>query len=181
MVPAAGQAPAADYRALADRRLAQLAAIARIGAEPPGAVLAIVQGTDPGLYAPGSPDDIRRDLTASSEAWRKHYREWLDEMEALKEAGAEVPEVLGGAMVASLTASLYAYTLAAVLGAAEKEMGPRIAGRLADIARTQLDDGDDQDFNADVAPGTPLPPPTARELERAGQLTLEDAKEAGAA
>ncbi len=165
--------PARNWRRIAEERLGQLAAIARIGAEPPEAVLAIIGGKDPGPAA-GTNDtstichhsvaDLRRELTSDAEAWReaadayfKHRRE--DEKAAEAYAGARM-------------AGVYAYSLAAVLGVAERELGPQTARLLADIADEILENGDEGDLNADVKPGTPLPPPTPAEQAAGGQLAL---------
>lgn len=164
------------WRRLADRRLAMLAEIARIGAEPPEAVLAIITGGDPGP-AVGSAGTstiyhdsvaaLRRELMADAEQWHKagdaYFRQRKDDAKA---AGAYAPSRMAG---------VYAYALAAVLGVAERELGPQTARRLADVADDILENGDDDDLNADVRPGVPLPPPSAAELEEAGQMSIWDA------
>jgi hypothetical protein len=176
-------AASADWQAIAQRRLAQLAAIARIGAEPRGDVLAIIQGTQPspdagtsdtstGYHA--SADALRRAFMADYQGWDKIRARWSP----LRGNPDTSPEADGraaaDAYVAALTAGQYAYVLAAVLGVAEREFGPQTARRLASLADNLLENGDDRDLNADVRPGAPLPPPTPAEQAAAGQLALDD-------
>jgi hypothetical protein len=176
-------AGAVNWQEIAQGRLGQLAAIARIGAEPPGDVLAIIEGNSPSPQA-GTSDTstayhesaaaLRRAFMADSQAWGRIRDRWSP----LGENPDTSPEAAGRAVrdahIAALAAGQYAYLLAALLGFAERVLGPQIARELASLADNLLENGDDQDLNADVRPGAPLPPPTAAEQAAAGQLALDD-------
>lgn len=167
-----------DWRKIADERLAKLAAIAKIGAEPPADVLAIIGDREP--FRTGrkdtinhhSVDDFRRDLVADATAWHATRDECWKLVNNPDTPSGQVPESASTAYHASLMAWQYAYTLAAVLRVAARDFGPETARRLAIYADGILADGDDEDLNADVTPGTPLSPPTPAELESAGQLVI---------
>ena len=166
-----------DWRKIADERLAKLAAIAKIGAEPPDQVLAIIAGNAPEPPVAGtgyhhSVDDFRRDLMADATAWHAMLSEYRKLMYDRGTPREEIPESAHDAHHASLMAWQYAYALAAVLKVAEIDFGPETARRLACVADDIGQNGDEDDLNADVAPGTPLPPPSPAELEAAGQLVI---------
>jgi hypothetical protein len=171
-----------DWRKIADERLARLHAIAKIGAEPPNAVLSIITEGEPDPTA-GSSDtstwyhasltDFRRQLVTAAEHWGKQKEEYFRQVHA--QPAAETPRVTLDAYAGTMMAGSYAYTLAAVLGLAEREFGPQIARRLASAADDILENGDDEDMNADVRPGTPLPPPTPAEQQEAGQVSIFEA------
>lgn len=170
---------AAKWRRIADDRLGKLAAIARIGAEPPDAVLAIISGTkpDPDAGTGGTPTiyhhsvaGFRRQLAQAAQAYRKASEEYFAGLQGKKRA--EVTDTERDAYMGTLMAYGYCYTLAAVLGVAERELGPQSARRLATIADDILTNGDFDDLNADVGPGVPLPPPSSAEQAEAGQLAL---------
>lgn len=167
-----------DWRKVADGRLAKLNAIAQIGAEPPNAVLAIITEGEPDPSA-GSADtstwnhhsvtEFRQQLVRAAEAWNKQKEEYFRQVH---QPAAETPRAVLDAYAGTMMAGSYAYTLAAILGQAEREFGPQIARRLASAADEILTDGDFDDMNADVRADAPLPPPTPAEQERAGQLTV---------
>lgn len=167
-----------DWRKIADERLALLAEVARIGAEPPDAVLAIIQGgikESPRVKGTGwhySMDDFRRDLTSAADHWREVAGQYRQKAHG-ETPPAEVARADRDAYAGCLMACSYSYTLAAILRVAADDFGPETARRLAAVADDILTNGDDSDLNADVKPGAPLPPPTPRELENAGQLRLD--------
>lgn len=171
-----------DWKKLADNRLAQLNAIAQIGAEPADAVLAIIKGEEPdqpgtGTWNCETTAEFRRGLVAAA----THHHKVADEYRAVWDMPrGERPRDAIDAHAGSLMAGSYAYTLAAILGYAERELGAETARRLADLADCILTNGDDDNLNADVKPGIPLPPPTPREQAAAGQLAF-DAGQASAA
>lgn len=168
----------ARWRRIADERLGKLAAIARIGAEPPDAVLAIIAGKemDEGAGTSGtstmyhaSLGEFRRELMAAA----AHHQGVADEyIPALGRPREQRVRSEVDANVGSLMAGSYAYTLAAVLAVAERKLGPQSARMLANVADDILANGDDSDLNADVKPGAPLPPPSPAEQAEAGQLAL---------
>jgi hypothetical protein len=155
-----------------------LHAIAKIGAEPADAVLAIITGaevdpdtgsSDTSTMYHSSLDEFRRGLMAAA----VHHHGVADEYGVAYDKPREErsrPDM--DAHAGSLMASSYAYTLAAVLGYAVRELGPQTARILANVADDILANGDDMDLNADVKPGIPLPPPTPREQEEAGQISI---------
>ena len=61
-----------------------------------------------------------------------------------------VPAAVRDAYMAGLMAAHYGYTLAAILGVAEREFGAEVAERLAFVADEILTNGDERDRNADV-------------------------------
>lgn len=79
---------------------------------------------------------LRRDLMKVSTMWHRRF-------EAAMVDGAPNP---GDCMAGS-----YAYTLAAVLKAAETGFGPEVAQSLAEVAAEVLENGDFEDWNADVS------------------------------
>jgi hypothetical protein len=172
---------AARWRRIADDRLGKLAAIARIGAEPPDAVLAIIKGEEPDpdtgtadtstMYH-RSLDEFRRGLMAAA----VHHHGVADEYGTAfdRPRGERVRSELD-AHAGSLMAGSYSYVLAAVLKVAEQELGPQSARMLASVADDILANGDDDDLNADVKPGAPLPPPSPAEQADAGQISIWDA------
>lgn len=128
---------AAKWRRIADERLGKLAAIARIGAEPPDAVLAIIKGeeTDTGGTATAyhhSVTDLRRELVRSAQGYRKASAEYFTAMHDRKRE--EVTDAERDAYMGTLMACNYSYVLAAILRVAEEELGPQSARRLATIA-----------------------------------------------
>lgn len=171
-----------DWRKIADERLAKLNAIAQIGAEPPNAVLSIITGGEPDPTA-GSSDtstwyhssltEFRRQLMAAAESWGKQKEGYFEQVHA--QPPAETSRVTLDAYAGTMMAGSYAYTLAAVLGLAEREFGPQIARRLASAADDILENGDFDDMNADVKPDAPLPPPTPAEQQEAGQVSIFEA------
>lgn len=172
-------AQARHWQEVADRRLGMIAAISRIGAEPPAAVLAIIAGEElpPGAGSSDtstiyyhSVDEFRRTLASSAEAWHRAKEHYFSLMPA--RARDKVAPEVRDAYAGTLMAYSYAYALAAVLGVAEREFGPQTARRLALVADDILTNGDFDDLNKDVAPGTPVPPPTPAEQTEAGQLTF---------
>jgi hypothetical protein len=124
-----------------------------------------------GTWYHHSTDDFRRDLMADAEAWRKVKTAYSDLMDR-NHKSARVPAEVRDAHAAALMASEYAYVLAAVLRVAGRDFGPETARRLAGSTDFILENGDDDDLNADVKPGTPLPPPHPREQEEAGQISI---------
>lgn len=170
-----------DWRRIADGRLGKLAAIARIGAEPPEAVLAIIRDADPGPDA-GTSDtstiyhesvrEFRSGLVAEAEMFSADAEKYGRQVYALRAAKQEVPDADRDARVSSLMAGGYAYALAAVLRVAEDRLGPQSARMLANFADDILTNGDDNDLNADVKPGTPPPPPSPGEQSAAGQIDI---------
>jgi hypothetical protein len=158
---------AAYWRHLADERLGQLAEIARIGAEPPDAVLAIIQGKtlDP---AAGTADtstayhhsvaEFRQELVKSAEFYHEIMKPHDEEITAIRRrtggSSEDIPTAVWDAHAGLLMAGSYAYTLAAVLGVAEREFGPQTARGLASVAGDILANGDFDDLNADVAAAT---------------------------
>ena len=62
----------------------------------------------------------------------------------------DAPQAAGDAYSSALMAMNYAYTLAAVLGTAERQFGTEVAARLAAVAAEILTNGDDADRNADL-------------------------------
>lgn len=170
-----------DWRRIADERLGKLAAIARIGAEPPDAVLAIIRDADPGPDA-GTSDtstiyhasvrEFRASLVSDAEAHRKVKCRYGDRITAARKDDGKAPGEVYDAHVGNLMAAEYAYTLAAVLRVAEDRLGPQSARMLANFADDILTNGDDNDLNADVKPGTPPPPPSPGEQSAAGQIDI---------
>jgi hypothetical protein len=162
--------------------LAQLNAIAQIGAEPAGAVLAIITGGEPDPAAGTSDtstwnhhslEEFRRGLMSAA----VYHHKVAGEYEAVwdKPRGERLKSECD-AHAGSLMAGSYAYVLAAVLRVAAEEFGPQTARRLADVADCILADGDGEDLNADVKPGAPLPPPSPAEQAAAGQMSIWDAQ-----
>ena len=93
--------------------------------------------------------DLRRGLVSSAATWQEH---------ADRHHGSRTEtRAAGDAYAGNLMAGCYAYTLAAVLGAAAAEYGEAVAKRLAWIAASVMIDGDDGDLNADVAPAAEVP------------------------
>jgi hypothetical protein len=172
---------AGKWRRIADERLGKLAAIARIGAEPPDAVLAIIKGeeadpdtgtADTSTIYHHSAAEFRRGLMSAA----VHWNDVADQYGAVWDRPrGERPAAELDAHAGSLMAGAYAYTLAAILRVAEEELGPQSARRLATIADDMLTNGDDDDLNADVKPGAPLPPPSPAEQAEAGQVSIWDA------
>lgn len=162
---------AGHYRRLADERLGKLAAIARIGAEPPGAVLAIIAGKEPGdAISHDYVTELRRELVKAAQSYRKVSTEYFTGMQGRKRD--EVTDAERDAYMGTLMACTYSYVLAAILRVAEEDLGTQSARRLASVAGDMLEDGDSGDLNADVKPGAPLPPPSPAEQAEAGQLAL---------
>lgn len=90
---------------------------------------------------------VRRDLMKAANNWES-TRKRAKEM--------DYGDAVGIAEGAAAMATAYAYTLAAVLGIAEKEYGAETAHRLASEAEEILINGDFDDHNADVrAPAAP--------------------------
>lgn len=173
-----------NWQKLAEGRLAQLAAIARIGAEPPADVLAIIAGKQPSPEAGTSctstayhetSDSLRRGLMTDARHWGQ-VRERLSPQVGKDPGPApdDAARLVSDAYFAAASASQYAYLLAAMLGYAATAFGPQTARQLASLAANLLANGDDHDLNADVEPGLPLPPPTPAEQAAAGQLALDD-------
>jgi hypothetical protein len=171
---------AAKWRKIAEERLAKLNAIAQIGAEPPNAVVSIITEGEPDPTA-GSADtstwnyhsvtEFRQQLVRAAEAWNKKKEEYFRQVQ---QPAAETPRAALDAYAGTMMAGSYAYTLAAILGQAEREFGPQIARRLASAADEILTDGDFDDMNADVRQGVPLPPPSPAEQQQAGQMSVYD-------
>ena len=97
----------------------------------------------------GSVIDFRAQLVRSAHMW-----------EDMRKRHDDTEKGSGGmdAWLASVSAGNYAYTLAAVLGVAEREFGHDIAARLACVADDVLINGDDHDRNADVNPDADAAP-----------------------
>jgi hypothetical protein len=95
-------------------------------------------------------DHLRRDLMAAHLDMMRRSETYM----SAKLAGTEVPmsEAVSDAWQAATAAWNTSYVLAAVLGVAAKEFGPKVADRLAYVADDLLANGDDHDWNADVAP-----------------------------
>ena len=159
----------AALRRLADDRLRKINEIAAIGGEPATAVLAIITGTglppgtgtcDTSTMYHHSVTGFRRGIVDTAEACQRVMGRYKAQVmdAAGKESTAPAPVL--AAYHSSLLARDFAYTLAAVLRVAERECGPQTARMLANVADDILTNGDDHDRNADVRPGTPLPPPT---------------------
>ena len=173
-----------NHQKLAEDRLAQLAAIARIGAEPSRDVLAIIAGKQPSPEAGTSgtstayhetSDSLRRGLMTDARHWGR-VRERLSPQVGKSPGLApdDAARLVSDAYFAAASASQYAYLLSAMLGYAATAFGPQTARQFASLADNLLNNGDDRDLNADVEPGLPLPPPTPAEQAAAGQLALDD-------
>lgn len=94
------------------------------------------------MSAADSVTALRRELVQG-------YRHW-EEVHGRYPAGGR--GIQSDVHAASLMASSYAYTLAAVLGMAQHVLGLPEAELLASTARVLLEDGDHDDLNADVMP-----------------------------
>lgn len=86
--------------------------------------------TEPATNYHATVDDLRRSLVASSVAW----------------------DGMSGDHPAAVMATVYSYTLAAVLKVAQREFGEEAARTLAFEADELLTNGDSDDLNADVMP-----------------------------
>lgn len=94
----------------------------------------------------GSESDLirlRRQLMSASRFWYGHFEVGL--------SGPEVPGPETRGKPGDVMAGSYAYTLAAILKAAEMEAGLGVAERLGDLASEILENGDFDNWNADVA------------------------------
>lgn len=94
---------------------------------------------------------LRRTLTAAAHGWFAEAGEF-GRIRAAHRTPAESSAYTGCVMAGN-----YAYTLAAVLGAARRAHGPAIAADLTRLASSLLENGDSAGLNADVEPdgGTP--------------------------
>lgn len=93
---------------------------------------------------------LRRTLAEAAEGWSKASERYLGLTHA--QPPGETPAAVRDAYVGALMAYGYSYTLAAVLGVAEREFGPEVAERLASDADEILTNGDFDDLNTDVTP-----------------------------
>lgn len=128
-------------RSQAERKLREALA-AMDETEPPG-------GATPWHETTG---EFRRELMESHGDWRAG----ADRYRACARAENAAP-IASAAHTACLMAASYGYALAAVLGAAERELGAAAAKRLTYIAATVITDGDDGGLNADVMPSADNP------------------------
>lgn len=94
--------------------------------------------------------DFRRELAAAAESWNRGSEHYFKLVHA--QPPAETPAEIRDAYAGTLMAYGYSYTLAAVLGVAEREFGLKVAERLAFEADEILTNGDFGDLNADVMP-----------------------------
>jgi hypothetical protein len=107
--------------------------------------------------------DLRTELMRSAENWHRLERPYWDQVSASMDRrrtdpNAEpVPSSVAHAQAGLMMASSYAYTLAAVLGIAERQFGPQVARRLAFWADDILTNGDSEDHNADLGLDDPDP------------------------
>ncbi len=99
----------------------------------------------PTLYH-DSVDHLRRDLMTSYDQYEKAVQEYRPQ----SLAGSGPAQAT--AYMSSLAAKGYAYTLAAVLGYAGRKFGTDVAHELACIADDIMNNGDDENINADVMP-----------------------------
>lgn len=114
--------------------------VAAVGGQPP------YEGT--GYH--DSIADFRRELAGSADEFRKRMEPYRVKVFAVGAEKADPADAT--AYMACLMASSYAYTLAAVLGAVHKKFGTDAAREIAWIADDILENGDDEDRNADVRP-----------------------------
>jgi hypothetical protein len=100
--------------------------------------------------------DFRRGLAESAVMFHgfkdKHSGAFTAAAKARREGQIDAHGAASDAYTASLMAGHYAYTLAAILGIAEREFGEQVADRLANAADNILTNGDDRECNADVMP-----------------------------
>lgn len=102
--------------------------------------------------------DLRRTLVRSAEGWNTTSSRYFDLMHTAEgRVMATSPAEVRDAYAGSLMAYGYSYALAAVLGVAEREFGPRVAKRLAFDADEILTNGDFDNLNADVTPADDKP------------------------
>lgn len=100
--------------------------------------------------------EFRGELVSTAldfERMKDHHGKAVHAAHAAKRAGQEAddaPPAVRDAYMAALMAGNYGYTLAAILGVAEREFGTETAERLAAVANDILMNGDDHDRNADV-------------------------------
>jgi hypothetical protein len=103
-------------------------------------------------------DDLRRELVGEAATFReqmKPHQKVVYGLRDAKRAGETVREPAAeerDAYIGCLMAGTFAYTLAAVLGAAGEAFGQGVCERLACVADEILTNGDDRDRNADVLP-----------------------------
>lgn len=126
--------------------------------------VAAVRGESPdrGTAYHESVEDFRRELVKSSLMWDKLHSPYWDATYAYlvakraAVAGSEPvrpDQAIFDADAASMMASSYAYTLAAVIALAQKNFGDEVAQALASVADDLLINGDDDPgWNADVMP-----------------------------
>jgi len=92
-------------------------------------------------------DDLRRELVEVVQQWRL-----IKDTHRIARYDENAPQVQRDAYLTGLMAGNYAYTLAAVLGVAQREFGNAVASRLTSVAAGILTNGDGSDLNADVVP-----------------------------
>ena len=106
----------------------------------------------------GTVTDFRAELMVTSRMWSETERPYREQVHAALKAvrGTGKPPVIQPAVAdahcACMMAASYSYTLAAMLGYAEKNFGHATAARLACLADNILMNGDDGEHNADVTP-----------------------------
>lgn len=96
--------------------------------------------TETPLVADDKLTEFRRQLVKTSQMWHDRFQKSLGEDDDFSKANP-----------GELMAGSYAYTLAAVLKVAEIELGPEAARQLGRIAEEILENGDFDDWNADVS------------------------------
>jgi hypothetical protein len=109
------------------------------------------EATEPATAYHETVTDLRRTLVKAAEEWHKTNEHYFGLMHA--QPPSETPAEIRDAYAGSLMAAGYAYTLAAILGVAERKFGPEVAKRLAFDTDEILTNGDFDDLNADVMPG----------------------------
>lgn len=97
--------------------------------------------------------EMRHELVASAQDF-----EQMKDLHHKSAYTESTPAAVRDAYMAALMAAHYGYTLAAVIGVAEREFGDETARRLAFVADEILMNGDDSDRNADVMPGAVVEP-----------------------
>lgn len=108
---------------------------------------------DRGTLYHASVEDYRRCLASAYVRWHKDREKYQKLVYAGRDDGRKPTDAERDAYAASLMASGYSYTLAAIIKLAEERFGPDAALVLANKADDLLMNGDDgREWNADVMP-----------------------------
>jgi hypothetical protein len=112
------------------------------------------QSIDQGTMYHASIMDLRSELVKSYSAFGADAEKYSKIVFAHRREGGRKPtDAERDAYGASLMASGYAYTLAAIIKLAEQDFGPEVAHALANEADNILTNGDGrEEWNADVMP-----------------------------